>query len=895
MTVEQAAQQMLTVLETTVSQNPNDQKQAMDYISATCQRDFPMFVKCLSLILRSEQCQSYVRQAAGLQLKNVLYSKDIETKSQYLQRWLQLDEPSRQDVKQNVTGTLGTEPSRPSIAAQCVAAIACAELPHNLWPEVISRLMDNVTNQQSGEMLKESSLETLGYICHDIDSKVLEVRANDILIAIVHGMRAGETSVHVRLAATNALLNSLEFTNKNFEAEQERNIIMQVVCESTNNPDQRCKVASLQCLVRIMQLYYDYMLNYMANALFQITLHAMRSEEAEVAMQGMEFWSTVAEEEFELTLVYEEELERGNQAYRNKSQRFVEQAASHYVPVLLNAMAHHDDCDDEDDWTPSKAAGICLMLTAQCVKDDIVNYVMPFFVHFTSQDWKFKEAAIMAFGSILDGPDPKKLMPLAQEALPAIVEAMCDKNVSVRDTAAWALGRVIDTCPEVVANAELLQKVLPALSSGLHQEPRVANNVCWTLVSLVKACYELAVSNGTDASGQPDTFALSAVFDAMIQELLKITERPDGNQSNLRITAYEALMELIKHSPKDCYQAVRNTTVVILKKLETLLQMEEQATSESDKAQVRDLQAMLCATIQSVTRKLADSDLPQVGEHIMKGLLQIMQRASITKSTTVMEEALLAVSCLAEHLGKNFIVYMDVLKPYLLQGLSNVEEAQVCAAAVGAVTDLSRAIEKAIAPYLDEIVELLIKCIQSPKLDRNVKVIIIGTFSDIAMAIETNFERYLQMVVQILTEAQGAAIVVDPNDLDQVDYVDKLRDACLNSYTGIFQGFKVENIQASRDSIGRFIKPMIELILVSSQLQPIPPSDSLMATTAGLIGDLVNLYEQQIVPMLNVEPVISMLAKARKSKKSKTKSMATWATKEIKRFSKTDPTFNFNR
>lgn len=35
----------------------------------------------------------------------------------------------REFVKQNVVRTLGTEPFRPSIAAQCVAAIACAEIP----------------------------------------------------------------------------------------------------------------------------------------------------------------------------------------------------------------------------------------------------------------------------------------------------------------------------------------------------------------------------------------------------------------------------------------------------------------------------------------------------------------------------------------------------------------------------------------------------------------------------------------------------------------------------------------------------------------------------------------------------------------------------------------------
>ncbi|CAI2311773.1 unnamed protein product [Caenorhabditis sp. 36 PRJEB53466] len=896
--VEQAAQQMLTVLEKTVSQNTNDQKQAMEYIAQACQTDFPIFVQCLSMILRTPQCQSFVRQAAGLQLKNVLRAQDAETKNAYLQRWLQLAADVRESVKTNVTGTLGTETSRPSISAQCVAAIACAEVPQNLWPDVINLLKNNVTEPQSGEMLKESSLETLGYICQDIDPRVLEKKANDVLTAIIHGMRPEEVSGNVRFAATNALLNSLEFTKTNFETEAERNIIMQVVCESTNSPDQRVKVAALQCLVRIMQLYYEYMMPYMGNGLFQITLGAMKSVEADVAMQGMEFWSTVAEEEFDLIMAYEDDIERGDAHATCTSLQFMQQAASHVCPVLLEAMAQHDD-GDEDDWTPAKAAGVCLMLAAQCVRDDIVNYVMPFFKHFQNPNWKYKEAAIMAFGSILDGPDPKKLLPMAQEALPAIVAAMCDKNVNVRDTAAWALGRVIDTCPELVNNAELLQSVLPALSNGLHQEPRVANNVCWALVSLVKACYELAVSAGTDGSGQPDTFALSGVFEPMVGELIKITDRIDGNQSNLRITAYEALMELIKHSPKDCYSTVRNTTVVILKKLESLLQMESQATNEADKAQVRDLQAMLCATLQSVTRKMQPADIPAVGEHIMNGLLQIMSRAATTRSNTVMEEALMAVACLAEHLRKEFIQYMEVLKPYLLEGLSNTEDAQVCAAAVGVVTDLSRALEGGIFPYLDELIAKLIACLQAPRLNRDVKVVIIGTFADIAMAIEGRFERYLAAVVAILNDAQQAAVVTDPNDDEQVDYVDRLREACLNSYTGILQGLKTsENSAAVRESINRFVQPVVELIVRSSSMDPVPPSEALMATTAGLIGDLVGLYEGDIVRYFSNEAVTHMLQKARKSKVSKTKSMATWATKEIKKFQHTNngaAAFSFNR
>ena len=62
----------------------------------------------------------------------------------------------------------------------------------------------------------------------------MEESANEILTAIVHGMRRDEASNQVRLAATTALFNSLEFTNANFSRDDERNYIMQVKIIDSN-------------------------------------------------------------------------------------------------------------------------------------------------------------------------------------------------------------------------------------------------------------------------------------------------------------------------------------------------------------------------------------------------------------------------------------------------------------------------------------------------------------------------------------------------------------------------------------------------------------------------------------------------------------------------------------
>lgn len=47
---------------------------------------------------------------------------------------------------------------------------------------------------------------------------------------------------------------------------------MQVVCEATQSPETKVRVAALQCLVKIMSLYYQYMEHYMGPALFAVSL-----------------------------------------------------------------------------------------------------------------------------------------------------------------------------------------------------------------------------------------------------------------------------------------------------------------------------------------------------------------------------------------------------------------------------------------------------------------------------------------------------------------------------------------------------------------------------------------------------------------------------------------------
>jgi len=875
----EAVNQLVQVLEKTTSGDQNDMKGAQAFLESASQTNLPELIRTLSDVLYHGANSAVVRQQAGVQLKNFLYTNDESLRAQYEERWLAMPEDVRLYTKQNVLGTLGTENFRPSAAAQCLQLIAMVELPRGLWPNLLPTLVQNVTNAASTEIMKESTLQAIGYICQDVEPRCMEDSANEILTAIVHGMRRDETSNQVKLASTNALLNSLEFTRANFEKDAERHFIMQVVCEATQSEDVQVKVAALQCLVKIMSLYYQYMEAYMGQALFAITLEAMKSETDEVALQGIEFWSNVCDEEVDLHIEAQEASEAGRPP-EHVSRFYAKGALQFLVPALMSSLTKQDEYDDEDDWNPCKAAGVCLMLLASCCDDDIVPHVLPFVKdNIKHADWRHRDAALMSFGSILDGPDPSQLKPLVEQAMPMLIELMKDSSVVVKDTAAWTIGRVCELIPEAAINPATLQPLLEALVVGLASEPRVASNVCWAFTSLADAAYEQAECG--DEEETPQTYCLSAFFSPIVEKLLWTTDREDGGSSNLRAAAYEALMEMVKNSPKDCYDTVQKTTVIILQRLQQVLQMESHIQSQSDRVQFNDLQSLLCATLQSVLRKVEKAHAPSISDTIMTALLQMFQSSTQTRSGGVQEDALMAVATLVEVLGDGFIKYMDAFKPFLLIGLKNTAEYQVCHAAVGLVGDICRAMGGMVAQWTDEVMEVLLSNLGDNNVHRTVKPQILSVFGDIALAVGPEFRKYLEHVLQTLMQASQAQ--VDRSDYDMLDYLNELREGCLEAYTGIIQGLKGDGSSPSPDL--SIVQPHVAYIVqfITVVARDSEHSDASVAASAGLIGDLCAAFGRDIVQLLDVEPITDLLTAGRRSKTTKTKTLSTWATKEIRK------------
>lgn len=752
--------------------------------------------------------------------------------------------------------------------------MAVVELPVNLWNTLVPLLVSKVVADTTTERSRESALEAIGYICQDISPEVLEAQSNQILTAIIFGMRKAEPCNHVRLAATTALHNSLEFTRANFDKPTERNYIMEVVCESTQSPDSQISVAALQCLVKIMSLYYMYMEPYMGSALFPITLEAMKSDNDQVSLQGIEFWSNVSEEEIDLAIELQEAQETGTAPSR-VSKFYARGALQYLTPVILEKLTKQEEFDDDDDWNPSKAASVCLMLLSSCCEEEIVQHVLPFIKNnINSENWRYRDAALMSFGSILGGLGEQTAKQLVEQAIPTLIKSMYDSHISVRDTTAWVFGRMCEVIPSAAINPAYLKQLLEALTTALKSEPRVAANACWAFTGLAEA-----VSESDNPENGQDTNCLSQYLEYIVEQLLLTTDRPDASQANLRSAAYEALMDMIKNAPNDCYPVVQKTTLVILERLNHVLQMDKQV-QHSERYQYNDLQSLLCATLQSVLRKVTPQDAPQISDSIMTALLTMFS-SNAGESGNVQEDALMAVSTLVDLLGEQFMKYMDAFTPYLFMGLKNHQEHQVCVAAVGLTGDICRTLRAASTPYCDEIMTLLLGNLNEASLHRSVKPQILSVFGDIALGIGGHFKKYLSVVLQMLHQA--TQLQVNPNDYDMVDYLNELRESVLEAYTGIVQGLKGPERAPNQDIC--LLEPHIgNIVMYLSTIAADPEiNDSTIAVLAGLIGDLCSAFGQPLMTVIDNEHINKILQEGKKSRTGRTKQLSAWALKEMKK------------
>lgn len=790
-----------------------------------------------------------LRQLAGLALKNAFTARSASGQAAGASAWLSLPDNVKGQIRDQIIRVLGSENAEArSAATQVVSTLGAIDLPNGQWQDLIPHLSQAAITDNVPAHTREAVVQTLGFLCQNLDSgeHVSPENTNQILTAVVRSMQPNETD-QLKLVGTTAMFNMLGFASANFANPAECKHIMDTVCGATQSTNVQVRHKAYEAIAFIAQIYYDNILPHMEQ-LYKLTVQTIMQDEEVVALTALEFWSSLCDEELER--MYEDESQGGQQPSTNHG--YIKNAcrnppapnAPNLLQLLFQCIQKQEDGQDEDSWNLAMAAGTCLALVSQCIKEEIIAPVVGFLqtnIQLTGPDhWRQREAAVLAFGSMMDGPSPDALKNVVQQGLSVLFRLMdpaVEASVMVRDTTSWTVGMICQFHMDSLPVDEVLVPLVQQLHTRLDDVPSVARNVCFAITYL---------SQNFKADADLASNALSQFFTEIIRKLFATSMRADCEEFGLSGEAYEAIMALIEAAAQDQFSSIIEVLQYVLKLLNDVTTQLMAGTQDSEsKSSMEKLQMRLCSVLLVIVQRVGGT--PSINAALYDDIMLLMLKLLDMRGSPAQSDAFLVIGMVAHATCGDFQKYMEQFFPRLERGLRNRDEPQVCSAAVASVGDVCRAVEAQVQPYCAPIVNILIENLQDGQLDRNVKPPALGVFGDLALAIGLHYEVHLEKVMRMLQSAAQANFPL--NDEDLVEYQNKLREAILEAISSIFQGL---NDKANIAKVTELLRPhfqwiVLVIINISQQVLEAPQlvDDAVIKNAVGVIGDVCDVLGEE--------------------------------------------------
>lgn len=149
-------------------------------------------------------------------------------------------------------------------------------------------------------MTRLASIQTLGFLCEDLEPEDISADLlNSILGSVLQNIIPDQKELS--LIAIRAFARAAPVTNRNFQVKEQRDFIMNAIFQATQIDDEEALKYLMQSLCDIARVNYDYLEEYIL-PIGEMTVKYINSDMKEVALQAIEFWTSLCEVELERNL-----------------------------------------------------------------------------------------------------------------------------------------------------------------------------------------------------------------------------------------------------------------------------------------------------------------------------------------------------------------------------------------------------------------------------------------------------------------------------------------------------------------------------------------------------------------------------------------------------------------
>ncbi|VAH95347.1 unnamed protein product [Triticum turgidum subsp. durum] len=515
--------------------------------------------------------------------------------------------------------------------SDAVAELATYLLPSGSWPDLLTFLYKSVASSSSPPALQESALNTLARLASHLAAGFPDLHAL-LLAALSH-----PSSTDVRVAGLNAAISVIQSLPSAADRDRFQDLLpamMRALAESLNCGNEGSAQEALEMMIELAGLEP----RFLRRQLPDVVASMLQIAEA----PGLEDGTRHLAVEFVVTLAEARERAPG---MMRRLPRYVGRLFAVVMTMLLDVQdepAWYAAVSEEEDAGETGSfvfAQECLDRLAIAVGGNTILPVaaelLPSFIG--AEEWKRRHAALMTISQIAEGC-AKVMTKNLDQVVGMVLNSFNDPHPRVRWAAINAVGQLsTDLGPEL--QNKLHHVVLPALASAMDdsENPRVQAHAASAILNFSENC-------------RPDI--LTPYLDVIVGKLLLLLQSGSQMVQEGALTALASAADSSQEHFQKYYDAVIPYLKAILMN----------ATDKSSR--MLRAKSMECISLvgMAVGKQKFRDDAKQVMEVLMS-----LQGSHMEADDPITSYMLQAWARLCKCLGQEFLPYMSVVMPPLLQ------------------------------------------------------------------------------------------------------------------------------------------------------------------------------------------------------------------------------------
>ena len=807
-------------LENALNPDMNIRKQAEERINQICDQNFGQFLIELSKKISTEQEKKPVRQMSATIIKNML------NKDNYSIQWFKLSDDIKTLVKNNILSTLASSDiDIRKAAAFTVAGICKVEIPQKQWLNIFDVLSS--TSQNDDINIQLSSLTCLEYIFEEIKQSDLPVNTVANLLNTFYSLLIKKDVKDDLYIYTLKAINKFLPFIKDFIKETEPQIrFYSLIDQFVHNNNQNVREVSLKIFIDAAKIYYNSLENYIEK-IFEFSKSIIQDDVERNKIFCMEIWVTIGMEE-------DLRLNTGNQMNR-QCLGFLQRYHVKLSELCLKYIVTEDYFNDEINI--SNESYFLLSIMSRACKNDFLKNMISYIgssMNSQNQVEKIKYSGLNVFRAILNTRHKEDLYPVVKDSLGIVSQILIENNYPFhfKNLCAYILKSITKNFGEELVSDTIYFNKMIQLFLGLFQNS--SKEVLYTLLLALNNLCKVVGWNYTD-----QTNVLSKHMQSLCDNTLQLcsnTSLYDADY-NIIMTSFYLLGTLGERAALD----IKNYMVNLFKVLTEMFSKTLDSKNFPNIQMQRNYQEYIASTLQGFL--ITGNGSPESAADLLKNVIE-----SFKARNELYEEGITVIGSICQFTKENFAAVMELISPYLIQGLKSIDSFDICKASLLCLSDIIAGLGLQ-NKYMSDFIPLVMNILSNTNIDRHLKSYCFNIISDLFIYCQSEVFKYFDNIMSVIGGAMEATKIQLPDDTEQetVNHFIDLREHILENITCIFSAIK--DINKTIEFVP-YAKIIIEYIGIISK-DSLCYSFQILYQGLLIISDFCVIYKENLKPLLN--------------------------------------------